>query len=123
MVRQALKSVFRQRPPIPKYSYTFNIEPVLSSLALPNDSLTLKQLTKKTVILTIYSTLSRVSSLKCLGPVVTEHEEHVILHLVSLEKQGRPGNVRGYIPVPKFEDPLLCPARALLAYVNKVKIN
>ena len=119
LVRKALRSVFRQRPPLPKYTHTFDIQPVLTSLSSENAMLSLKQLTMKALVLTIYSTFSRVSSLARLGPKVTEHVDHIILHLLYLEKQGRPGHVRGFIQIPKFEDPSLCPARTLLYYVNK----
>ena len=121
LVRQALKSVFRQRPPLPKYTHTFNIEPVLKFLSTPNTQLTLKQLTMKTLLLTIYSSLSRVSSINRLGPAVTKHQDHIILHLQSLEKQSRPNNIRGFIPIPYFEEPHICPARTIIDYVNKVK--
>ena len=117
-----MKSVFRQRPPLPKYSHTFDIEPVLSFLAKNNDTLSLPDLTKKALVLTIYATLSRVSSIAALSPVVTEHRDHIILHLKSLEKHSRPGHVRGYIQVAKFEDPLLCPALALVHYSNQVRL-
>lgn len=39
----------------------------------------------------------------------------------SLEKQGRPGCVRGYLSVQKFaEDQDLCPVSAILAYTTQV---
>ena len=39
----------------------------------------------------------------------------------SLEKQGRPGCVRGYLSVQKFsEDQALCPVSAILAYTTQV---
>ena len=123
LVRQALRSVFRQRPPLPKYSHTFDISPVLSFISCDNSTLSLQQLTKKALLLIIYSTFSRVSSVARLGPTVTEKLDHVILHLFTLEKQGRPGNVRGYIPIPKFEDPLLCPARTIIYYVDKASLS
>ena len=119
LVRQAVRSVFRQRPPLPKYTHTFDIQPVLTFLTSENAKLSLKQLTMKALVLTIYATFSRVSSLARLGPIVTKNVDHIVLHLLHLEKQGRPGHVRGYISIPRFEDPLLCPACTLLYYVNK----
>ena len=122
LVRQALRSVFRQRAPLPKYTHTFDISPVLRFISCDNSSLSLQQLTKKALLLIIYSTFSRMSSVARLGPTVTENIDHVILHLFTLEKQARPGNVRGYIPIPKFEDPLLCPARTILYYIDKASL-
>ena len=78
-------------------------------------------LSYKFLLLTIYSTLSRVSSIARLGPHITENRDHVVLHLLHLEKQSRPGHVRGYIPIEKFsEDPSLCPVAAIIEYHAKV---
>ena len=122
LVCQAVKAVFRLRPPLPKYKSTFDIVPVLVHfLNQPTDNLTLKQLTFKTLFLTVYSSLSRVSSIARLGPSFTVHRESATLPFTSLEKQGRAGRVRGYLQIPVFlEDPELCPVRALVAYRDKV---
>ena len=46
----------------------------------------------------------------------------MFLHFVSLKKQARAGNVRGYLQIPKFpEDPELCLVRTLTAYFRKVR--
>ena len=46
------------------------------------------------------------------------------MNLVALEKQGRPGRVRGYLSMQKFpEDASLCPVAALVAYVDQVQIG
>ena len=123
LVRQAVKAVFRLRPPLPKYKTTFDISILLNFLSAlpPNNMLDLKMLSYKTLLLTIYATLSRVSSISRLGPDIEEHRDHVVLKLHSLEKQGRPGKVRGYITVERYnDDPQLCPAAALLQYKDQV---
>ena len=114
--------MFRLRPPLPKYQSTFDIVPVLVHfLNQPTESLNPKQLSFKTLFLTIYSSLSRVSSISRLGPTFTVHQESAILEFTSLEKQGRVGNTRGYLQIPTFPpDPELCPVRALVAYRDKV---
>ena len=115
LVSQAVKAVFRLRPPLPKYQSTFDIVPVLAYVQ------SLPTLTFKTLFLTIYSSISRVSSVARLGPSLQEHRDSVVLHFVSLEKQARVGNTRGYLQIPHFpEDPELCPVRALVTYFNKV---
>ena len=49
-------------------------------------------------------------------------QDHCVLSFVSLEKQGRPGCVRGYLSVQKFsEDISLCPVAALVTYFAKVQ--
>jgi len=48
-------------------------------------------------------------------------QESAVLHFTSLEKQGRVGQVRGFLQIPTFsEDPELCPVRTLLVYRDKV---
>ena len=125
LVAQAVRAVFRLKPPLPKYQATFDIVPVLNYVrSLPTDSISLKQLSFKALFLTVYSSISRVSSMARLGPSLKEHRDCVVLHLVSLEKQARAGHVRGYLRIPSFtEDPELCPVRALTTYFNKVSLR
>ena len=125
LVKQALKAAFRINPPLPKYQHTFDISLLLDYIKNlpPNERLSFKMLTYKTLILTIYASLSRVSSLARLGPSLTENRDHVIVHLCHLEKQSRPGHVRGFLSIPRFpEDPQLCPAEALQEYSAKVSL-
>ena len=49
-----------------------------------------------------------------------ETRDSVVLHLHALEKQGRPGNLRGFFTVEKFEDPHLCPVAAIIEYNHRV---
>ena len=61
LVKQAVKAVFGMRPPLPRYSGTFDICPVLHYIAdmPPLNELTLKELTHKAVFLTCFSNLTR----------------------------------------------------------------
>merc|ERR1719233_191645 len=50
-------------------------------------------------------------------------QDHCVLSLTSLEKQGRPGSVRGHLRIQRFnEDPLLCPVAALVEYDRQVSL-
>ena len=122
LVCQAVRAVFRLRPPLPKYQSAFDIVPVLAYFAnQPTCNLSLKPLVYKTLFLTIYSSLSRVSSISRLGPTIIMQQESVVLHFTSLEKQGRVGQTRGFLQIPQFsEDPELCPVRTLLMYRDRV---
>ena len=66
LVCQAVRAVFKLRPPIPKYRSTYDISPVLNYISSlePLSSLSLKLLTLKTFFLVTFSTLSRVSSVE-----------------------------------------------------------
>ena len=72
LVSQAVKAVFRLRPPLPKYRTVFDISTVLDYVASlePLQTLPLKQLTLKTLFLISFSTISRVSSCARMGPAV-----------------------------------------------------
>ena len=123
LVSQALKAVFRLRPPLPQYKSAFDIVPVLAYIqSLPTATISLQLLSYKALFLAIYSSISRVSSMARLAPSLEETRDSVILHLVSLEKQAREGKIRGFFQIPKFtEDTELCPVHALSTYFTKVK--
>ena len=120
LVSQAVKAVFRLRPPLPKYKSTFDIVPVLQYVrTLQTDQLSLQQVTYKAFFLAIYTSISRVSSIVRLGPTLVEHRDSLVLHFVSLEKQARVGHTRGFLQLPQFlEDPELCPVWTVLAYYS-----
>ena len=111
LVSQSVKAVFRLRPPLPQYQSTFDIVPVLAYIqALPTANISLQLLSFKALFLTIYSSISRVSSMARLALSLKETRDSAVLKLVSLEKQARAGRVRGFFKIPKFpEDPELCP--------------
>ena len=92
LVKQACKAVFRLRPPLPKYKTTFNMKPVLQYVVTilgNNHLLTLKWLTFKTIFLIAFSSLSRVSTISRLGSSIEEYPDHLIVPILSLEKQAR----------------------------------
>ena len=80
------------RQHLPKYQTTFDMKPVLQFVATVlgnNNLLTLKWLTFKTAFLIAFSSLSRVSTLSRLGSAVSEYPEHIIIPILTLEKQAR----------------------------------
>lgn len=47
----------------------------------------------------------------------------MIINLVGLEKQSRPGHLRGYLRVQNFiDDMCLCPMAALVEYNKRVSV-
>ena len=108
--------------PCHSISLPFDIFPVLAyAQSLPTASISLKLLSFKTLFLTIYSSISRVSSMARMALSLEETRDSAILKFVSLEKQAREGKVRGFFQIPKFtKDPKLCPIWALSIYFNKV---
>ena len=145
LVCKAVKAVFRQRPPLPKYRETFDISMVFEHLKSlgSNQELPLKLLSFKALFLMIVSSLSRVSSAAALGPTIIINQvgtssnctsvtllmqcilqDHCVINIVKLEKQSRPGHIRGHLRIQKFTDDLdLCPVLALSEYFNRVSIS
>ena len=92
LVRQAVRAVFRLRPPLPKYKVTFDIKPALDyvkQILGQNNTLTLKLLTFKCLFLIALHSISRVNSLSKLGANIAEHQGNLIFPLLSIEKQAR----------------------------------
>ena len=107
-VTRLLKGVFHDRPPLPRYSSTWNMQLVLDFLGAlgKNEDLTLKHLTLKTVI-------------GWLTFLVWETEGVAFLPR-SLAKQSRQRK-----PITEFffpslsEDAKVCPVHTLRAYEEK----
>ena len=78
----AVKAVFKLNPPLPRYSSTFDPSLVLSFLKkLPsNPDLSLKLLSQKALFLLITSSISRVSSVRMLGPQLLVYKVRVIYY-------------------------------------------
>ena len=92
LVKQAVKSVFRLRPPLPKYKHTYDINKVLvyiRQILGNNKFLPLRLLSMKCLFLTCFSSISRVSTLSHLGAAVEEYQDHIIVPILVLEKQAR----------------------------------
>ena len=92
LVKQACKAVFRLRPPLPRYKTTFDMKPVLSftkDILGNNELLSVQWLTFKTIFLISFSSLSRISTISRLGAAVEEHPGHLVIPILSLEKQAR----------------------------------
>ena len=123
LVCQAVKAVFRLRPPLPQYKSAFDIVPVMAYIkSLPTASISLQLLSFKALFLAIYSSISRVSSMSRLAPSLEETRDSAILHLLSLEKQSRQKRICGFFQIPKFfEDKELCPVLTLQTYFSKVR--
>ena len=86
----------------------------------PNSSLSMMDLTRKTVSLIAVLSLSRRSSLACLGPSFQLKDTDIVIPLTSLEKTPRPGFVRGELSLPSsVSGSPLCPVTCLRDYLDR----
>ena len=107
-------------PPLPRYTCTWNVQTVLSYLSTwgSNDSLSVKQLSWKTVMLLALTRPSRSADLSQLNLSGKQYKpDGVSFAPSSLAKQSRQGKPITEFFFPSFpHDPGLCPVVTLKVY-------
>ena len=120
LVTQLLKGISQLRPPVPKYSYTWNVSEVLDFIKSlgKNEKLNLKLLSFKLAMLLSLTAPDRSSDLvKRDLRYRTFHPEGVSFNLHGLSKTSRPGDppkVSFHAAFPSDVD--LCPVECLKCY-------
>ena len=122
LVSRFLKGVFNSRPPVPKYSFTWDVDTVLSYLGdLPNnEELTFQLLSHKVAMLMALSNADRCADLAALDLDYRfsqpNGEKFVIPGLTKTRRMGPP--IESFYPA--FQDDLrLCPVQALHCYIRR----
>ena len=116
------KFFYKERPSFPRYPVTWDVGQVLRFLSSwhPPNSLTLKQLTLKTVALVALTSSDRAQTLKALrvDRVVSTPQglEFVIWEILKTSRRGRPARV---VKCVKWDAPELDVAHYVLTYINK----
>lgn len=124
MVSRLLKAVYNKRTPRAKYSAFWDADRVLYSLKElgATESLTLKQITLKTVLIVALSAFIRVSELASIGFKSLRFEEtEVRFSLLKPRKAQSSGPLPNIILKRNPQDPQLCPVICLKAYVEKTR--
>ena len=122
LIKRFVTGVFNLRPPLPRYTHTWDTDLVIKFLAtLPTiDMLTPKMLTLKLTILLLLLGGKRVST------IYLYNVEHINLtsstctfYLSGLEKHDHPGRTRRGIEYREYSNnPNLCVIQALHAYIK-----
>ena len=124
MVTRLLKGVFHERPPLPRYSSTWNVQVVLDYLESlgQNDTLSLKHLSWKTAMLLALTRPSRSADLAQLEISRRQYKTDGVLFFPSgLAKQSRQGKVISEFFFPSFPtNASICPVHTLKAYEGSV---
>ena len=116
-ITRLLKGAFHERPPLPRYTSTWDVNRILQYLKGlgPSNGLTLKQLIHKLVILLALTRPSRSADLSSLSLARRQYSsEGVKFLLAALAKQSRQGK-----PLMEFffrsfsHDESLCPVLIL----------
>jgi len=118
-----MKGVFNDRPPLPRYTSTWNVQTVLSLLSSwgDNECLSMKQLSWKTAMLMALTRPSRSADLSQLSLCGKQYKPEGAAFLPSsLAKQSRQGKPITKFFFPSFpHDPGLCPVVTLRAYEER----
>ena len=123
IIARLLKGMFRVRPPEPRYSFTWDVNVLLTFLEswFPLSVLELKQLTLKTAALVALVSAQRSQTLSalsidCMNSTATGTQFVVN----SLLKSSRPGKSSLIVSLPAFpENEKLCAHSTLLHYVAR----
>ena len=125
LVSRTLKGIFHERPPQPRYSQTWDVSKVTSYIESlgENDSLSLAELTHKTVMLFALTRPSRSADLSQLHLQFRRYlPEGVAFQPTKLAKQSRQSKPLAEFFFPAFHaNELLCPVVTLKAYEDRTE--
>jgi site-specific recombinase XerD len=123
-VSRFFKGVFKIKPALPRYQYSWDPNMVLSHLGglFPNESLSLLDLTKKLVTLLALSTGQRVQTLSLIDICnVKFHESGAIIIVDQIIKTSAPNRPNPKLVLPYFaEKQCICPVKTLSSYISRM---
>lgn len=124
LVCRALQGSFNQRPPMPRYSSTWDVNTVIQYMKEKmgnNLELNLKELTLKLTVLLALSNATRASYLVALDVRFMQSTAvGITFRIPKLTKTRRSGAPKS-IPVAWFEDLKLCPVHTINCYICQTK--
>lgn len=124
-VSRLLKGVFKNRPSVPKYNYTWNPQTVLDFIGnwYPNNNLPLDKLTKKLATLVALCTAHRVQTLSVIKVEdIVISQNQIIIRISDIIKTSAAGREQPTLLLPYFNDkPNICPAKCLEDYLSVTK--
>ena len=125
LVCRLVKGVFENRPALPRYSSTWNVDTVLDMLGRWNSaSLSLKDLTLKTLMLLALVSGQRCQTLFLLNVPDIKFDSvnnSCTIYYTSLLKQSRPGHHLPPLFLNRFHNRELCVLSNLEMYIDRTK--
>lgn len=122
-IKRFFKGAFRLRPPLPKYSMTWDTSIVLNHLSslYPNESLDLNKMSKKLITLIALLTAHRVQTLSKINiNNIESHPSKITIKIPDFLKTTRKGCEQPILVLPYFENkPEICPGKVLKSYLEK----
>lgn len=124
LVKRFMKGVYNQKPSLPRYKTVWDVSEVLDCLQkIDIDSITMKMLTLKTVMLLALLSGQRVQTLRALSVNKLKlTESSAEFHIETLLKQSKPGRHLSVINFTSYNDRQLCVVSHLKhKYINMTK--
>ena len=122
LISRFMKGVFLNKPPKPRYVFTWDVCEVLNFLKTlyPLNSLNAKMLTLKTTALIALASAPRAQTMVNLNlDNMRTHDNFVVFCFQNMLKSYRVGKANSYvIKLEHFEDEKICPMHTLLYYVK-----
>ena len=126
LVTRLMQGIFNSRPPEPRYSHIWEVSKVLNYIQEQlgdSQSLSLKDLSKKTVMLLALAMAARSSDLHLLDiRYMTITPDQVQFHIAGLTKTRRSGPPREVIVQAFTEEQSVCPVYTLKIYLEKTDL-
>ena len=122
LISRFMRGVFNNRPPQPRYNFTWDVAKVLSHIRSlgTNDTLPMKELTHKLATILALANASRSSEIHALDvKYMTVSHTGVTFTLKKLTKSSRPGKQCSLFYPSLQQDPLLCPVLTLRNYLSR----
>lgn len=120
-LKRLFKGFYRSKPPLSKYSVTWNPSLVLDTLSnwQPNHSLSLDKLTKKLVTLLALCTAQRAQTLSLINiNNISSTESGIYINITDIIKTSGPGRSQPVLFIPFYEKSEICPAKTLQCYIS-----
>ncbi|CAG9137755.1 unnamed protein product [Plutella xylostella] len=121
-LKRFFRGIFKLRPTFPKYNVTWNPNIVLDYLSgLCNETINLELLTKKTVMLLALASGQRIQTLSLVKTHnIKVYSDKIIIIIDDLVKTSGIGRAQPVLNLPFFvQNPNICPATTLQAYLNR----
>ena len=124
-ISRFFKGIYKLRPSLARYTTTWNSEIIVKEAAKfePIESLSLRDITEKLIILLAMGTAHKVQSLSLISIDHIKIEQSGIeIKIVGLIKTSRPGAAQPNFFIPFFNNnPTICLSRTISSYLQVMK--
>lgn len=125
LIKKFIKGSSKTRPSKPRYDSTWDVDPVLRELEkwAPLESLNLKQISQKLILLLALGTAHRLQTLASIKiSNITKSSKGLEIRISDRIKTTRTGSTQPVLKLPFFKErPGLCIAKTLLYYLEVTK--